>query len=186
MHCQDHPSFLAFGGGSRPGRLSISPRDFCRFGLLYAQGGRWGGRQLLNSNFVQLAVSAPLPLSLPRTRAVRAEMIPGQRSLGSNRIPDDQTDHLGCYSWLWWVNGVRSSGLRLWPDAPPRTFAALGHEHGKRGMAVVPEWDLVFSWNDSTLDSRPWKDMNSDPHPLNRVFKLLMESQRPPGTKKDP
>ena len=77
-------------------------------------------------------------------------MIPGQRSIGSNVVPDNQTDHDGCYSWLWWLNGVRRNGQRRWPDAPPDVYACLGHANGKRGMAVMPSQDIVLSWNDTT------------------------------------
>ena len=177
--CQDQPTMLAFGAGDRPGRVAISVRDHCRFGLLYLRQGVWPGERgdlvaLISSNHVAMATRSPLPLSLPRTRARAAGMIPGQPSLGSRRVPDDQTDHLGCYSWLWWVNGVRASGRRLWPEAPADAFAALGHEHGKRGLVVLPSLDLVMAWNDSTLDRRPWMDPALDPHPLNEALRLLV------------
>lgn len=176
LGCQDFPSFLAFGDADRAGRLRISPRDFCRFGLLYLRGGQWNGKPIVDPAYVRLLTESPLPLQLPRTRAVEAEMLPGQRSMGSRSIPDDQTDHLGCYSWMWWVNGKRASGKPLWPDAP-YAYACLGHQHGRRGMVVVPTWDLVISWNDSRLDQYPWGDPQHDPHPLNRVFQLLREGE---------
>jgi len=185
LGCQDQPSMLAFGVEARPGRVAISPRDHCRFGLLYLRHGFWpaaGGGGLVSliaSNHVALATRSPLPLSLPRTRAQAAEMIPGQRSMGSRRIPDDQTDHFGCYSWLWWVNGVRAPGRRLWPDAPADAFGALGHEHGMRGLIVIPSLDLVMAWNDTTLDRRPWTNPVSDPHPLNVALRLLAAASRP-------
>lgn len=178
LQCEDRPTFLAFGPEDRPGRVRISPRDFCRFGLLYLREGRWRDRQLVSPENARMVVSQPLPLSPPRTAGRPAEMIPGQRSIGSRQIPDDQTDHLGCYSWLWWVNGLRHSGKRLWPDAPPRVFACLGHANGQRGMAVVPEWDVVLSWNDTRLGDQPWRDPERDPHPLNEVFRLLGQSIR--------
>jgi hypothetical protein len=103
-------------------------------------------------------------------------MIAGQRTIGSRQLPDDQTDHFGSYSWLWWVNGLRSSGALLWPDAPTEVYACLGHRHGKRGMAVIPAWRIVMSWNDSRLDEYPWNDTTTDPHPLNEVFRLLGSS----------
>jgi hypothetical protein len=98
-------------------------------------------------------------------------MCAGQRSLGSERIPDDQTDHRGSYSWLWWTNGLDRDGRRHWPDAPEDTFAALGHAHGMRGMAVIPSLRLVLSWNDTTLGDRP-----AEPPPLNTVFRLLRDA----------
>jgi len=173
LGCEDDPTLMAFGVNDRAGRVGVSPRDFARFGLLYLHKGNWRGTQLLDERHATMAVTSPLPLSIPRTAGQAAEMIPDQRSMGSTDIPDDQTDHHGSYSWLWWVNGERRDGRRFWPDAPTDTFAALGHANGKRGMAVVPGLDLVLSWNDTLLDEKP-----SDPHPLNAVFKALMEAAR--------
>lgn len=150
LGCEDDPTFLAFGREDRPGRLAVSPRDFARFGLLYLRHGSWRGRQLLSRGFTRLAVSDPLPNSLPRTAGQAAPMLPGQRTLGSHAVPDNQGDHLGSYSWLWWVNGVDRKGKRNWPAAPLDTYAALGHG-GEDGMAVIPSLDLVVSWNRSKL-----------------------------------
>jgi len=127
---------------------------------------------------VRMVTQSPLPLSLPRTKGIEASMIPGQRSIGSQTIPDNQTDHYGSYSWLWWVNGQRASGKRLWPDAPAGVFACLGHRHGKRGMAVIPEWRMVLSWNDSDLDRKAWEDPSRDAHPLNPVFQWLNQAMQ--------
>ncbi len=171
LQCEDGPTLLAFGPDDRPGRLAVSPRDFARLGWLYLNEGNWNGRQVLSREAVRRAVRSPLPNSIPRTQAVAAEMIPGQRSLGSQAIPDDQTDHNGSYSWAWWVNGVDREGRRYWPDAPLDVFAALGHANGQRGMAAIPSLDLVIAWNDTTLGERP-----AQPHPLNEAFRLLGEA----------
>jgi len=171
LQCEDEPTFLAFGPHDRPGRLAVSPRDFARLGWLYLNEGAWKGRQLVSPEHVRMATQNPLSNDIPRTEGVAAKMIPGQRSIGSRSIPDNQTDHHGSYSWLWWVNGVERNGKRYWPDAPLNTFAALGHANGMRGMAVLPDLDLVIAWNDTTLDRRP-----SSPHPLNEVFRLLVEA----------
>ncbi|MBX3178822.1 MAG: serine hydrolase [Candidatus Hydrogenedentes bacterium] len=168
LECEDAPTLIAFGPEGRRGRLGISPRDFARFGLLYLRGGAWRGQPVLTPEHARMAVSSPLPPDLPRTSGELAEMIPGQTSLGSERIPDNQTDHFGSYSWLWWVNGVDRDGKRMWPDAPLDVFCALGHKNGQRGIAVIPSLDLVLSWNDTTLGDRP-----EQPHPLNAVFRML-------------
>lgn len=168
LECEDAPTLSAFGPEGRRGRLGISPRDFARFGLLYLRGGAWRGQPVLTPEHARMAVSSPLPPNLPRTSGELAEMIPGQTSLGSERIPDNQTDHFGSYSWLWWVNGVDRDGKRMWPDAPLDVFCALGHKNGQRGIAVIPSLDLVLSWNDTTLGDRP-----EQPHPLNAVFRML-------------
>ena len=174
--CLDAPTMLAFGPRDRPGRTAISPRDFCRIGLLYLRDGRWKNRQLLSRAHIRQLTRSPLPATLPQSTGVAAEMLPGQRTIGSTRVPDNQTPHLGCYSWLWWVNSVRPAGTRLWPSAPPDTFCALGHSNGMRGLAVIPSWDIVMSWNDTTLDKKPWTNPETDPHPLDEAFKLLKPS----------
>lgn len=153
LGCEDSPTFLAFGAGDRPGRMGISVRDHARFGLLYLREGSWNGQQLLPADVVRAIVASPLSNTLPRTAAVAAQMIAGQRSLGSQEVPDDQTDHLGSYSFLWWTNGVDRNGQRSWPDAPLDTYAAHGH-WGRRALVVIPSLDLVVAWNDSGISNR--------------------------------
>lgn len=171
LQCEDDPTFFAFGEDNRPGRLAVSPRDFCRFGYLFLQEGRWKDQQLLSRDNARRCVTEPLASAFPRTQAQPAEMCSGQRSLGSERVPDDQCDHDGSYSWLWWTNGVDRNGQRHWPDAPLDVYAALGHRNGMRGMAVIPSLDLVFSWNDTVLG-----DLDEEPPPLNAAFRLMREA----------
>lgn len=173
LQCEDSPTFSAYGEKGRRGRLGISPRDFARFGLMYLRGGRWRDMRVLSEEHARMAVTSPLPATLPRTARVVSEMIPGQRSLGSEKIPDDQTDHSGSYSWLWWVNGIDRDGNRNWPDAPADVFCALGHKNGQRGLAVFPGLDLIVSWNDTTLGEHKVKEK-----PLNTMFKLLVGAVR--------
>jgi hypothetical protein len=163
LQCQDNPTFLAFGPRDRPGRLAVSVRDACRFGLLYLNKGNWDGKQLLRVKLAEMAVTSPLPKALPRTQGMKAEMIAGQRSLGGG---NNQTDHLGSYSFAWWVNGVDRDGKRHWPDAPLDTFGAFGHG-GVRATVVIPSQDIVVSWNDARINSRAQE---------NRALKLLAEA----------
>ena len=172
--CEDSPTFLAFGNDHRQGRLGVSPRDFCRFGYLFLHEGRWKDHQILSSEDVRLITTSPLPGAFPRTQAVPAEMCADQRSIGSESVPDNQCDHEGGYSWLWWTNGVNRHGQRHWPDAPVDTYAALGHGNGMRGMAVIPSLDLVLSWNDTALG-----DMDGAVNPLNTAFGLVREAVAP-------
>jgi len=166
LECQDSPTFMAFGTKDRPGRLAISPRDFARFGLLYLRKGKWKGKQLISKEHATMAVTSSLANSIPRTAGKQAQMIPGQRSIGSRNIPDNQCDHLGSYSWLWWTNGIDREGKRHWPDAPIDTYGCFGHG-GLRAMVVVPSLDLIISWNDTRIRSREME---------NHVLKLLKEA----------
>ncbi|MFQ6036508.1 MAG: serine hydrolase, partial [Sedimentisphaerales bacterium] len=166
LQCQDNPTFMAFGLKDRPGRLAISPRDFARFGLLYLRKGKWKGKQLIGAEYATLAVTSPLSNSIPRTAGQQSQMIPGQRSIGSKRIPDNQCDHLGSYSWLWWTNGLDRDGKRHWPDVPLDTYGCFGHG-GKRAMVVMPSMDLIISWNDTKIQGSEME---------NHVLKLLRDS----------
>jgi hypothetical protein len=163
LQCQDNPTFLAFGPKDRPGRLAVSVRDACRFGLLYLHKGAWNGKQLLSGKLAELAVTSPLPNSVPRTKGKKAAMIAGQRTLGGG---NNQTDHLGSYSFAWWTNGVDRKGKRHWHDAPPDTYGAFGHG-GLRATVVIPSRDLVVSWNDARITSRVME---------NRALQLLVEA----------
>jgi hypothetical protein len=163
LGCQDRVSMLAFGQKNRPGRLAFSPRDFARFGLLYLREGVWSGKQVLPAALVRQATTSPLDRRLPRTAGKKAQMLPAQRSIGGG---NNQTDHLGSYSYLWWTNGIDRSGKRHWPDLPVDAYAALGHG-GKRGLLIVPSLDLIASWNDSRIDGTESE---------NRLLRLLIEA----------
>jgi CubicO group peptidase (beta-lactamase class C family) len=166
LQCQDNPTFMAFGFEDRPGRLAISPRDFARFGLLYLREGKWKDRQLISREHAMMAVTSPLPNSIPRTAGQEAQMIPKQRSIGSRRIPDNQCDHLGSYSWLWWTNGVGRDSKRHWPDVPVDTYGCFGHG-GPRAMVVMPSLDLIISWNDTRIEGSEME---------NHALRLLAEA----------
>ena len=166
LQCQDNPTFMAFGVKDRPGRMAISPRDFARFGLLYLRKGKWKDKQLVSYEHATMAVTSPLPNSIPRTAGQKAQMIPGQRSIGSKRIPDNQCDHLGSYSWLWWTNGVARDGTRHWPDVPVDTYGCFGHG-GVRAMVVMPGLSLIISWNDTKIQGSKME---------NHTLKLLKDS----------
>jgi CubicO group peptidase (beta-lactamase class C family) len=171
LQCQDNPTLMAFGTDNHPGRLAISPRDFARFGLLYARHGNWKGTQLISPRHARMAVTNPLPNSIPRTAGQPAEMIAGQRSIGGR---NNQTDHLGSYSWAWWTNGADRQGRRHWPDAPLDTYGAFGHG-GIRAMIVIPSLDLVVSWNDAQTEGRERE---------NQALKLLVAAvATPPATR---
>jgi len=167
--CQDNPTFLAFGKKDRAGRLAISTRDFARFGLLYLQQGQWVGKQLISPKLARLAVRSPVPNSIPRAGNQAAEMIPNQRSIGSRQIPDNQTDHMGSYSWLWWVNGIDREGKQHWPDVPNDTYGCFGHG-GKRAMVVLPALELIVSWNNTRI-----KDRTTEGEALKRLTDAVLK-----------
>jgi CubicO group peptidase (beta-lactamase class C family) len=94
--------------------------QFARFGLLYLNKGRWNNEQLIDSSFVEKAISNQVPVSLPYKNF----------------------DLTGRYGYYWWTNGIRKDGTRPWPSAPPKTSTA--HGGGRNFCFVIPEWDMVI------------------------------------------
>jgi len=177
LQCEDKPTFMAFGTANRPGRLAISPRDFARFGLLYLRKGKWKDKQLITAEHARLAVSSPLPISIPRTKGAKGEMIKGQRSIGGG---NNQCDHNGNYSFAWWVNGKGRDGTRNWPDVGSDVYGCFGHGD-IRAMVVMPSLDLIVSWNDAKIEGS--KMVN---HALNLVEDSVIHSKSAAGIVADP
>ena len=171
LQCQDRPTFMITGTRREMGRMGVSVRDFARFGLLYLRKGNWRGKQLISAKHATMAVTSPLPASLPNSAEELAEVIPGQRTIGRVARVQKQGPHRGSYSWLWWTNGVDRDGARHWPDVPHDAYGAFGHG-GPRAMVVMPGLDLVISWNDAAVRSREME---------NQALKLLVEACRPPS-----
>jgi len=140
LQCQDRPTLA--GRRSRPGRLRVSVRDFARFGLLYARGANWKGRQIISPEHYRMIVSSPLGPDTPRTSGEPADMRRHQRTIGGY---ESLGEHLNSNSYLWWVNGVMDDGNRLYPSAPDDTFGAVGFT-GKIFLGVIPSEDLVVCW----------------------------------------
>lgn len=92
----------------------MTARDLARIGLLMQRGGVWRDRQLLPTDWIDFNLT-PFKSQAPTDEA------PGGH---------------------WWLN-TRADGKRgPWPDAPPDTFAALGH--WGQAMYVIPEEKLVI------------------------------------------
>ena len=85
LQFEDRFTFDAFGPKDRPGRLALSVRDFARFGVLILRQGKWNDRQLIKPELIQMAISSPLSPDTPLTRGEKAEMVPGQRTMGGTR-----------------------------------------------------------------------------------------------------
>jgi len=128
------------GSGNKSGALKISPREAARFGLLFLNRGRWGDRQLLSTRWVEEATRVQVPATVPHGFPPQAKEGPGE------------------YGYNWWVNGVKPDGTRKWPAAPPRTYAAMGHNNNV--CFVLPEWDMVIArlGLDGSAGDRVWND----------------------------
>lgn len=172
LHFQDQVTFEAFGPNDRPGRLAISVRDFARFGLFILRNGKWQGKQLLTPALLRKALSSPVTAEMPRTSGVEAPMLPGQRSLGGGK--NQTAIGPGYYSFNWWLNGKDSQGRRLFADAPPDTIAASGHG-GESMLWIVPNLDIIVSWNDATVDDQDSSPSNPQTR-CNQAARLIAKA----------
>jgi CubicO group peptidase (beta-lactamase class C family) len=138
---EDRPT--ATHPNSPRGRIRISARDMARFMLLYLRGGVWSGKRLVRADLCREALGSGLPLDLPRTAGLDADVLPLEwKSFGGGK---DEKNHLGCVKNYWWSNRITPDGARLLPDAPPGTFMGSGYG-GRFAMVAIPERDLVAVW----------------------------------------
>ncbi|HEX4552306.1 serine hydrolase [Pseudomonas sp.] len=94
----------------------LTARDLARVGLLMARDGRWNDRQLLPKDWV----------------AFNREPFAGYKAHQDEAVPGGQ----------WWLNRPVDGAAAPWPDAPPDTFAALGH--WGQALYVIPGEKLVI------------------------------------------
>lgn len=95
--------------------LRLTARDMARFGLLFARGGQWNGRQLVPARWVTESTTSWSPAT-------------------------SETGQVRCgYGYLWWteLNGMQLEGVEL----PRGSYSARGA--GGHYILVVPTWDLV-------------------------------------------
>ncbi|MBE0542618.1 MAG: serine hydrolase [Verrucomicrobia bacterium] len=172
LQFEDAFTFNAFRRPDRDGRLALSVRDFARIGLLYLRGGQWRDHQLIQPEFIQMAINSPIPAGTPLTSGREADMLPGQHSIGGTR--NITRVGPGYYSFNWWLNRTNKAGQRLYVDAPPDTYVASGHG-GKRALWIFPSLDLIVSWNDSPIDDHDQSpgDPNSK---CNQAARLMAEA----------
>jgi hypothetical protein len=109
------------GAGNKSKGISITAREMARFGHLFLNRGNWDGTQLISAAWVDAASSVQV-----------ANTIPANTS---------GADGPGVYGFNWWVNGVKPNGQRRWPNAPEKTYAALGYNNNN--CYIIPEWNMV-------------------------------------------
>ena len=93
----------------------MTARDLARVGLLMQRGGRWQSRQLLPKAWMEFCLT---PFN-------------GQNLQAAGEIPGGH----------WWLNRTGAGQVGPWPDAPPDTFAALGH--WGQALYILPRDGLV-------------------------------------------
>jgi CubicO group peptidase (beta-lactamase class C family) len=112
------------GSGNAGGHVQISARELSRFGHLLLNNGKWRDRQLIAAEWIEAATKVQVPARI------------------ADGFPKSEIPGSGVYGFNWWVNGKKPDGRLLWPDAPPRTFAAKGHNNNR--LWIVPEWSMVI------------------------------------------
>jgi len=112
------------GAGNKSKGIETNARTIARFGHLMLNRGRWVQQQVLSAEWVDQATSVQVSVDVP--------------------IAYDALDSVGpgSYGFNWWVNGVKPNGSRQWPDAPPKTYTALGAH--LNFVTVIPEWQMVI------------------------------------------
>ncbi|KKA05195.1 beta-lactamase [Pseudomonas ogarae] len=94
----------------------LTARDLARVGLLLQRDGRWGERQLIPKAWVAFNREP-----FAHFQAGQDEAVPGGH---------------------WWLNRAADPAIHPWPDAPPDTFAALGH--WGQALYIIPSAKLVI------------------------------------------
>ncbi|WP_166221066.1 serine hydrolase domain-containing protein [Pseudomonas atagonensis] len=94
----------------------LTARDLARVGLLMSRDGRWQDRQLLPTDWL----------------AFNLKPFAGYKARQDEAVPGGQ----------WWLNRPADGAPSPWPDAPPDTFAALGH--WGQALYVIPSVKLVI------------------------------------------
>jgi CubicO group peptidase (beta-lactamase class C family) len=112
------------GAGNHDKHVRTCAGELARFGHLMLNRGNWAGRQLIEQTWVDAATRVSVSSDMPWAQ------------------PQSKIDGRGVYGFNWWVNGHKPGGRRLWPSAPPRTFAAAGFNNNR--CFVVPEWNTVI------------------------------------------
>jgi CubicO group peptidase (beta-lactamase class C family) len=94
----------------------LTARDLARVGLLMARDGRWEARQVLPKDWI----------------AFNLKPFAGYKAHEDEAVPGGH----------WWLNRPVDGAASPWPDAPPDTFAALGH--WGQALYVIPSEKLVI------------------------------------------
>ncbi|KIF57977.1 beta-lactamase [Pseudomonas fluorescens] len=120
----------------------LSARDLARVGLLMARGGRWNDRQLLPEDWV----------------AFNRKPFAGYKAQQDEAVPGGH----------WWLNRPVDGAPSPWPDAPPDTFAALGH--WGQALYVMPSEKLVIV---------RYGDDRDGSYKHNELLKRVLQAVRP-------
>lgn len=169
---QDEYNYQAYGPTGPDGKLRISARDFCRFGLLILNHGTWAGKEIIRPDLVTLMTTSTLPPDLPRAAETETALIAGQRSIGGGR--NDCSIGPGYYTFNWWRNTPGPRKHRQFPALPEDTLLASGL-WGRRVLWVIPSLELVLAWNESEISDHRESPYHDDTK-MNEAARLIRAS----------
>ena len=115
-----------FGDFILSSQVYTNARDLARFGLLYQQGGKWNGEQLISQDWIDFSIT-PAPASDVRNNDYGAQwwLVPSNR----NDVPED------AYS----TAGNRGQYVIVVPSHD-LVIVRRGLDYGKQGFN---RWDLT-------------------------------------------
>lgn len=122
----EHVVHGASGGWNKG--IHTNARNIARMGHLLLNHGKWKGQQLVSSGFIE--------------EATRPQVSPDCPPYSTEGWYWNVTNIIGAYGYLFWVNGVRNDGTRIWPSVSEKTYAMVGNWNNV--CFVFPEWELVF------------------------------------------
>jgi hypothetical protein len=124
-------------------RLKASVRDFGRIAWLWANQGKWSGKEMIPATIFAEFCRPLTPPDLPPTAKAETNDYLGIGSYGGG------SDHFtkagpGIYGMNWWFNseGRTHPGTRTWPDASPQTYLSIGF--GGNVAAIAPQAGAVL------------------------------------------
>ena len=105
------------------GPMVIDALNMAKFCYLFLNKGNWAGEQIISQKWVEAATRPEVALGTPMHKISQGD------------------DGAGIYGYNWWTNGKGNKGTQFFPDAPAKTYAAIGFNGNF--CFVVPEWNTV-------------------------------------------
>ena len=124
--------------------MSLSTRDMARLGLLMLDKGRWGGKQVIPSDWVRYQTTLITP----------------HRDVHPNYFPDPDDPRLWGYGYLWWVWDDQAGPGDVYSTIFQGMYTAMGT--GGNYITVIPAENMVVVHQvDLTNRPKAWVSSSS-------------------------
>ncbi len=128
---------------------------------------------MVRRDLIELALGSVVPVDLPDTAGVEAEMLPGQISHGGGKRTSARGP--GQYSFNWWLNLPDRNGNLLFPDVPQDAVIASGLGM-TRALWVIPSLALVVAWQGANWSENDKVNPGEPQTPHRVAARLLTEA----------